>query len=268
VGGGKSGEVFSGAVFVEWIRKQKEFPEFKKKHDFTAKQYNDKSQEEKDVMFAVQIGQALLDHRLAHHVTDDAEFENSPEKLYTFIAHESEAAKAHHAALSKLIAQPDKYHQSSVNVRGTTFWGGEKWINAYAVLDDADASPRMLRMYKRRSAASPAFVQYAVEDCACSMVECQDCLTNWYCFTLNARKGKSQKNIDVTICTDHSKKQEAWLEALMKAGVEFEKEEAGADLANVKSIFELSAKALNSDEIVPLSRFQGKVCLVVNVASK
>jgi hypothetical protein len=73
--------------------------------------------------------------------------------------------------------------------------------------------------------------------------------------------------VPITLCADHSKKQEGWLAALIEAGVRFEKEDA-ADLADVKSIFDLTARKLLTKEEVPLSLYKGKVCLVVNVASK
>lgn len=261
------GRKFSGATFVRWIQNQKElFQAFQKKHDFTAKEYKDKSEEEKNVMFAVKIGQALLEHRLAHHVSDDFDFENDESRVYTFIQHESPAVKEKHAVLQYYVDNASKFHQGTMNVRSVSFFGAERWLNAYGVLDDAKTNPRMLRLFKRQSAASDPFATYALEDCTCSMVECQDCKTGWYCFTLKARKGKSTKMMEVTLCMDHSKKQEGWLEALMNAGIEFEKEDEGDDLKKVSSLFELSARALNSKEIIALNRYKGNVCLVVNVA--
>ena len=95
-----------------------------------------------------------------------------------------------------------------------------------------------------------------------------DCKTDWYCFTLTAKKQTTGKDSTVVMCANHSKRLEGWLSALMEAGVSFTKEDEGADLSKVKSIFELSARKINSQEIIPLSVFKGKVCLVVNVASK
>jgi len=101
----------------------------------------------------------------------------------------------------------------------------------------------------------------------CHLVECLDCKTGQYCFTLRARKGSSKDEISITLCADHSKKQEGWLSALMEAGVQFQKEDAG-DVSNIRSIFELSARQLRTKEEIPLSKYKGNVCLVVNVASK
>jgi len=126
----------------------------------------------------------------------------------------------------------------------------------------------MLHLFKRASAASGPIESYAIEDCLCSLEECLDCKTDWYCFTLKAKKRSTGKEATIIMCANHSKRLEGWLSALMEAGVKFTKEEEGADLSKVKSLFELSARRLNSKEIVPFSTFQGKVCLVVNVASK
>jgi hypothetical protein len=238
---------FSGKQFVEWAL-----------HEKVAN----------NVEHAVKVGQALLEHRLAHHVTDDAEFENDANQFYTFISEETVEVKMLHAALGEYISKPEQYHQGNLELRSKTLFGSEKWIHVYAVLDDASVKPRQIHLYKRFSAASPPFESYAVQDCTCTVEECMDCKTDWYCFTLTAKKQTTGKDSTVVMCANHSKRLEGWLSALMEAGVSFTKEDEGADLSKVKSIFELSARKINSQEIIPLSVFKGKVCLVVNVASK
>ena len=238
---------FSGKAFVDWAIEVKISP---------------------DAEHATKVGQALLEHRLAHHVTDDADFENSPDQFYSFISRETIEKKMFHSALGQFIAKPDIFHQGNLELKAKSLFGSEKWIPVFAVLDDPSASPRMLHLFKRASAASPPIESYAVEECMCSLEECMDCKTDWYCFTLKAKKRATGKDSTIVMCANHSKRLEGWLSALMEAGVEFTKEEEGADLSKVKSIFELSARRLNTQEMVPLSQFQGKVCLVVNVASK
>lgn len=238
---------FSGHAFVEWAI-----------HEGIAK----------DAEHAVKVGQALLEHRLAHHITDDAEFENSPDQYYAFISQETIEARMMHSALGQYISKPEIFHQGNLELRSKGIFGTEKWTHVYAVLDDASASPRMIHLFKRSSAASAPIESYAVEECMCSLEECMDCKTDWYCFTLKAKKRASGKESTIVMCANHSKRLEGWLSALMDAGVEFTKEDEGADLSKVNSIFELSARKLNSNEIIPLSRFKGNVCLVVNVASK
>jgi hypothetical protein len=238
---------------------------------FTGKQFVDWALAEKiatDEAHAVKVGQALLEHRIAHHITDDADFENDPQQFYAFISQETIEAKMMHSALGQYIAKPEIFHQGNLELRSKGLFGNEKWTHVYAVLDDPAASPRMIHLFKRSSAASPPIESYAVEECMCSLEECMDCKTDWYCFTLKAKKRQSGKESTIVMCANHSKRLEGWLSALMEAGVEFTKEEEGEDLSKVKSIFELSARRLGTNEIIPLSRFQGKVCLVVNVASK
>lgn len=238
---------FSGKEFVEWAVKEKVA---------------------KDEESAVKIGQALLQHRLAHHWTDDAEFENNGDQYYSFISQEPIEVKMMHAALGQYIAQPEIFYQTKLELRSKTLFGSERWTSVYGVLDDAGSKPRMIHFFKRFSAASAPIESYAVEDCMCSLEECLDCKTDWYCFSLKAKKRSTGKEVTIVACADHSKRLEGWLAALMDAGVTFTKEEEGADLGKVKSIFELSARRINSQEIVPFSSFKGKVCLVVNVASK
>ena len=255
---------FTGAALVDWLVAN---PQITK--DVAAREDKTKVKPgvEGDVARATEIGKALLFHRLAHHVTDDYDFENSPRVSYSFIEDESYEIKATHKVLSAIIALPTVFHQGRLEMRTQTLFGSEAWRPAYVVLDDASSKPRMLHMYKRQSAAGAPFAEYAVEDCMCHLLECMDCKTGWYCFTLRARKGMSSSEQSVTLCADHSKKQEGWLSALMEAGVRFEKEDAG-DVSHIKSIFDLEARQLRTKEIVPLSKFRGKVCLVVNVASK
>jgi len=173
-----------------------------------------------------------------------------------------------HAALGQYIAKPEIFHQGKLELRSKTLFGSETWTPVYAVLDDVASKPRMIHFFKRYSAASRPFESFAIEECMCHLEECLECKTDWYCFHLRAKKRGHAKETNMVLCADHSKRLEGWLQTLMDAGVAFTKEEQGTDLSHVKSIFELSARRINSDEIVPLSKYQGKVCLVTNVASK
>jgi len=237
---------FSGADFVKWAVQEKIA---------------------KDEDNAVKIGQALLEHRLAHHVTDDAEFLNDPTSYYAFMVHETIEAKMLHSALSQFVAKPELFHQGKLELRSKSLFGYERWTPVYAVLDEPSAKPRMLHLFKRFSAASAPIESYAIEECVCTLEECLDCKTDWYCFSLKAKKRATGKEVNMVLCANHSKRLEGWLSALMEAGVEFTKEEDGAK-SEVRSLFELSARRINSNEVVPFSVFRGKVCLVVNVASK
>ena len=78
---------FTGKEFVTWV-----------------KQFPDKVKTDEE---AVKAGQSLLDNRVAHHVTDDAEFEPTDHHVYAFITQESFEVKAAHAAQNQLIAHPE-----------------------------------------------------------------------------------------------------------------------------------------------------------------
>jgi hypothetical protein len=257
---------FTGSSFVEWILANPELALPVREREDAAKLTG--TAREQDEKRAVQMGQALLDHRLAHHISDDYEFENSGSRSYVFIEDETYETRATHKVLSAIVALPALFHQGKLEIRSQTLFGSEAWRDCYGVLDDPSSKPRTLHLYKRQSAAGAPFAEYALEDCMCSLVECMDCRAGHYCFTLKARKGMSSNEVSITLCADHSKKQEGWLAALMDAGVQFQKEEEGDDLKLIKSVFQLSARKLRTHESVPLSTFQGKVCLVVNVASK
>jgi len=253
---------FSGADFVLWIASQA---------DIIAPMVlrRDPALNITDEALATLIGQTLLDYRLAHHVTDDYEFENSPTRFYSFVADESPEEQQSYTALSaKIIDKRDVYHQSNLQLRMHSFLGGESWRHCYAVLDDKETKPRMLHLYKRQSAAGPPFASYAVENCMCSLVECMDCKQDWYCFTLKAKKQGAAHEEKMTLCANHSTIQEGWLNALMEAGVTFLKDDYWTDLGQVQSIFELSARKLKSHETINLDAFKGKVCVVVNISSK
>jgi len=251
---------FSGAEFVAWILREKDLMAPVVLRRDPAKFVSEEAE-------AVAVGQALLDHRLAHHATDDYEFENSASRMYSFIQDESPEVQKLHADLSAKIENP-AFHKGKLEMRVFSILGWENWRHCFAVLDDKEAKPRMLQLYKRQSAASLPFASYAVEDCMCSLVECMDCKTDWYCFTLKAKKKGASHEEKITLCADHSKRQEGWLHALMEAGVQFVKDDEWADLANVKSIFELSARKLKTHEAISLDTFKGKVCVVVNISSK
>ena len=246
---------FTGAAFVEWAAKTK----------FAAATDANKDAREN----AAKCGQSLLDHRLAHHVTDDAEFEPAPAQSYAFISRERPEVQAAHKALGDVLLRTDM-HQSTLQIKHASWFGlVNSWVTTYAVLDPATSdpnAPRMLRLYKRRSAASPPFAEFAVQGCPCTVKECVDCKQDWTCFTLEARKGTTETIKTITLCADHSKRQEGWISALVEAGVEWEREEQG-EVEKVESLYELKARRLNSEEVVDLSQYRGKVSLVVNVSS-
>ena len=220
----------------------------------------------------VAIGQALLDFRLAHAVNDDFEFSASPAVSFVFIEDEPAEVRAEHANLTRLLAKPMN-HSGMLEMKTSTTLGREAWKPVFALLD---VGAKALHVYKRQSAVGPALASYSLGSHSPAVVEC-DCKSDSYCFTLTVHRlatgdggsgaAAGGREETLTLCADHSKKQEAWLQALIDAGVKFTKDEAGADIGNVKSIFELETRALVTHAPVPLSHYEGKVCLVVNISS-
>jgi len=64
----------------------------------------------------------------------------------------------------------------------------------------------------------------------------------------------------------NSETQEIWIQALVRCGVMFRQEES-AKTVSQQSIFEFTAVNIDKQE-VDLKKYEGSVCLVVNVASK
>jgi hypothetical protein len=94
-----------------------------------------------------------------------------------------------------------------------------------------------------------------------SLRELPDCKTGNYCFRLEGFAGQSH-----VFCTDKSKDQEAWMDALAQCGVTYDE---GKEVRDVKatSIYEFEALDIDGN-MVSLSKFKDKVCLIVNVATK
>jgi len=90
--------------------------------------------------------------------------------------------------------------------------------------------------------------------------ELGSCKQGFYCFNLKDQNGRTH-----VMCTEKSKDQEAWIQALVDNGVKFIEDPVNTSLSQ-KSIFEFEVLDINKQP-VNLSKFDGKVCLVVNVAS-
>lgn len=144
--------------------------------------------------------------------------------------------------------------------------GGISSVFGYGTEEVGDkATPGVLYVYKLRSAPTPV-LKLQVQNCTCSMTECVNCLADNYCFTITTNEIDSSKNQKFTLCAKNSKQAEAWMFAMQGGGLQFEKVDEGEVRAT--SLFELSGNELISNEQVPLEKFKGKVCLVVNVSSK
>lgn len=225
---------------------------------------------------AVAAGQSLLDHRLAHHVTNEHPFKDG-HFYYRFYADESVAVQLE-AQETDAILRTGSLLSGMLEIKSSTWYGAEKWNKQFCVLERAgqhgdDSTPSALRVYNRYSASAPSR-RLRVTDCACSMQECTECRSGMYCFVLRAdvedsgSSGKRHSHI-ISLCAANSKQQMAWLGALTELGVEMEKENFVLP-PGTTALHQLSARRIlaPAGEESPLDEFKGQVSLVVNVATE
>ncbi|KAH9261541.1 hypothetical protein BASA81_000197 [Batrachochytrium salamandrivorans] len=198
---------------------------------------------------AVDLGQTLLDHRLARHITDDSNDKFLAKGKFSLLSQEPPQVQQWHQKLGERLDHS--------RFQGQLFWGGEKpnqFSSVYAVLTPDNS----LEGYKARSAASPPLFTVG------KVTKCEEVSVKpeWTCFQVSNEAGDQAK-----LCADHSSKQESWLQALVGAG-ERAKFYSNEPVAQANSLFEFTARKIDSDEVAALSQYRGKVCVVVNVASK
>jgi len=126
------------------------------------------------------------------------------------------------------------------------------WRPVWAFVRDGS-----LRVYDNAQAAAPLQVLQVCE-CQCLVGEVDDCKAGLYCFRLRHATGEA------VLCAFSSKESLLWLQTLQANGVKYE--DPPTAIGGVKTLYELEANLL-SGALVPLSRYAGCVCLVVNVAS-
>ena len=212
----------------------------------------------KDPQFAgktsVAIGDALLEHRLMRQVADEDGF--ALKKSYRLISQETPEVRALHEAQSKLI--------STSLVQGKIMWKTTGFLGLYSTFTPVYGfmTNEKLILLKSRSSAATPLAEFPVSDLV-SVEECFECKADWYCFNI---KMKSQGVI--TLCADHSKRMENWINALGSCNVAFVAATEDGEDKSADSLYELTARRLNTKDVVPLSEYKGKVCLVVNVSSQ
>ena len=193
---------------------------------------------------AVQVGQALMEHRLLHHISDDSEFDLDGE--FRLISQETSVTQTRHAAFNESVKNA-VFHGKIMFETKHLFGLLNSFAPAYGIL-----TSKTLYIFKRLSAASDPITEYPVSQMS-QVKECIDCKADWYCLSIKMKQGYS-----VTICADHSKRQEGWMSALTNLGLDFAKiyDEGSSGVGNMTSLFELSARRLNSKEVVPFSTFK------------
>lgn len=195
---------------------------------------------------AVQVIQRLCDHNLAHHVTDDHPFRDDDD-YYRFRVDDDKVDSESPSAAS-LIAE----------CNGVTAFGPVyteswfSWNSKYAVLK---ANEFRMYIYNAQTDSQPCDVLILDDESVCS--ENTRAKDKQHCgFSVTT----SRKAIQ--LCTDSAKDRQAWMVALADAGCSIGKRVA---LNAHKSLFEFTAKDIDTVD-VSLDKWQGQVCLVVNVA--
>ena len=200
------------------------------------------------------------------------------------IAHSAEARAT---ATASANGERGAFH-STLFVRTPPGWiTCESWTECYGVVADG-----VLSLHVYRGAPLP-FRQVVLRSggCAIDVAELEDCRTGHYCFRLTPpppsecgdclgeASAADQARLTaeggaVTLCAVSSHEQLIWLQALVKSGARYVDEPAGGaattskDPRKAASLYEFSAKDLDTAAEVDLERYRGDVCLVVNVASK
>jgi len=133
----------------------------------------------------------------------------------------------------------------------------KKFLNyksRYLMLDEND---RVLYWFQSEESKYP-LKTYSVPRCEVSIMECDSCKPGSYCFFFQTKEKRH------LLCTNKSKEQLEWMEAIVSGGATLKEE----NLCNkASSIHEFEALDIDGN-LVSLSKYAGKVLLVVNVASK
>lgn len=195
---------------------------------------------------AIALGQKLLDADLLHHVVDEHRFKN--EKLYyRFRADEKDYDPATSTTAPAIAKKASK---KGVLQRRTVL----SWVDKFCVLRNDQKKLYVFDMDFSPVAGKIVDLSGGKID----VTECGECKKGSYCFNIS-----DNKEI-YTFCAQKSVEQEGWIAALIEGGATFIEEEAVASMT-AKSLFEFKALDINKQE-VDFKTFEGKVCLVVNVA--
>lgn len=195
---------------------------------------------------AVRIGQRLVDYDIIHHVWDEHQFKN--EKLF-FRFRADEKSKATGPSVAALKKACGVTKSGMVLKKGLLFWSPNYFM--------CKADEQMLYIFNTELDSSPREV-LDLSNIQCSVKEIADCKAGFYCFQLLGLKHS------FVCATEKSRDQEGWMQALSEAGASFQEEILRT---TATSLFEFSAENIDG-AMTPLRNYAGKVCLIVNVASK
>jgi len=190
------------------------------------------------------LGQQLMDADFIHHVHDAHTFKDD-NLFYRFREDEDNSSKG--PSVAKVLKEGVVAIEGVLDVKSGLFWN-----KRYFVLR---ADEVKLYYFETNLSSAPSRI-IDLSNSELEVAECS-CKTGSYCFTIKEKKRS------YVLCTDHSKVQLAWLQALTELGVKFLEEKIDP-MGN--SIFDFNANDIDGNHC-PLAKFAGNVCLVVNVAS-
>jgi len=176
------------------------------------------------------------------------------------VAHSAEAR----ALAAEAATGPRGAFHSALSLRSAG-WVHNRWHECYGVVANG-----MLALYESREAPLPFRAVSLRDACAAGLSELEDCRAGHYCFALSlgACDGRAAEE-RLTLCAPSSHEQLLWLQALVGSGTAFvQPEEPPAAQAPAASLFELRANDLDCGAAVDFRKYEGEVCLVVNVASR
>lgn len=199
---------------------------------------------------AVELGVEMIKNDVFHHVSYAHTFKDG-HYFYRFPEDDplKKRIKLGGPSVSSLLSSCGVTKAGFVQRKGTIFW------NKRYLLVKQDEG----KLYYFTSDLEPA-PKFIVElSDGVSIREEPGAKKNAYCFTIYSQ------NSHMTFACSSSKEQEEWMSVLVDAGIDLTEE--STDSFTQKSIFDFTCKDIDGNDL-PLSLFQNKVCLIVNVATK
>jgi len=190
---------------------------------------------------ALELGQKLIDNNLIHHNKRELKILRDDDRTL-YHMHQDDGPTYKQAT------------ECSTKFGPLTKKGKLKWNKRLFVLKGAE-----LLYFDAETDLNPKLT-IDLGSGSIDLSELGSCKQGFYCFNLKDQNGRTH-----VMCTEKSKDQEAWIQALVDNGVKFIEDPVNTSLSQ-KSIFEFEVLDINKQP-VNLSKFDGKVCLVVNVAS-
>lgn len=195
---------------------------------------------------AISLGLRLQKYGFLHHVQDKFDFGDNAE-LYRWRTDDPPALKGGDISAEKLSTSCD------ATVGWLTKKGKIFWNKYWCVLSHGS-----MYYFEGDKASLPKGV-IPIDESSADLGECEQCNPGMYCFNI------ATKDRIHLFCSNSSKEQEMWMAALVACGAKLQQDTGPG--VNANSFFELQANSITG-QLVPMSEFTGKVCLVVNVASQ